>query len=238
VARFVSVDPLAESFYYLTTFQYASNRPIDAIDLDGLEAVLVNKQKDPLIFHGGNKIKDKSAIHVVAHGNMKGIRDKNGNWINTAGEFDQMLNRESEQWKNRDKSQKTVVVLHSCRTGRCTTDKNGKTRESFAQKMSKEFENVIIVAPDERNYFTGNKENPEDSKESGPFVTELTDENGERKRDENGQLINGKRTNTPGNWNVFENGKQTGQFDGRWTPKAKADLIDVLLYKKDIDNDK
>ena len=39
VARFVSVDPLAEDFYYLTTYQYASNSPIWMIDLDGLEGV-------------------------------------------------------------------------------------------------------------------------------------------------------------------------------------------------------
>ncbi|MEZ4827129.1 MAG: N-acetylmuramoyl-L-alanine amidase [Bacteroidia bacterium] len=36
-ARFVSVDPLAEKFAYLTTYQYASNDPIRNIDLDGLE---------------------------------------------------------------------------------------------------------------------------------------------------------------------------------------------------------
>ncbi|MEM6766207.1 MAG: RHS repeat-associated core domain-containing protein, partial [Bacteroidota bacterium] len=39
VARFVSVDPLAEDFVYLTTYQYASNSPIVNIDLDGLEGI-------------------------------------------------------------------------------------------------------------------------------------------------------------------------------------------------------
>lgn len=39
VARFVSVDPLAEDFKALTTYQYASNSPIVMIDLDGLEGV-------------------------------------------------------------------------------------------------------------------------------------------------------------------------------------------------------
>ena len=37
VARFVSVDPLAESFPHNATYAYAENRPIDGIDLDGLE---------------------------------------------------------------------------------------------------------------------------------------------------------------------------------------------------------
>jgi len=39
LGRFVSVDPLAEDFVYLTTYQYASNDPIANIDLDGLEGM-------------------------------------------------------------------------------------------------------------------------------------------------------------------------------------------------------
>ena len=35
--RFLSIDPLAASFPMLTPYQYASNRPIDGIDLDGKE---------------------------------------------------------------------------------------------------------------------------------------------------------------------------------------------------------
>jgi RHS repeat-associated protein len=42
LGRFVSVDPLAEKFYELTTYQYASNSPMWMIDLDGLEGVSVN----------------------------------------------------------------------------------------------------------------------------------------------------------------------------------------------------
>lgn len=35
--RFLSVDPLAKSYPELTPYQFGSNRPIDGIDLDGLE---------------------------------------------------------------------------------------------------------------------------------------------------------------------------------------------------------
>ncbi len=38
LARFLSVDPLASSYAELTPYQYASNKPINSIDLDGLEA--------------------------------------------------------------------------------------------------------------------------------------------------------------------------------------------------------
>ncbi|MCU0330890.1 MAG: hypothetical protein MUC47_07920, partial [Candidatus Kapabacteria bacterium] len=37
VARFLSVDPLAREYSWYTTYQFAGNTPIQAIDLDGLE---------------------------------------------------------------------------------------------------------------------------------------------------------------------------------------------------------
>lgn len=37
LGRFLSVDPWTKSYPMLTPYQYASNRPIDGIDLDGLE---------------------------------------------------------------------------------------------------------------------------------------------------------------------------------------------------------
>lgn len=37
IAKFLSVDPLAKSYPMLTPYQFASNRPIEGIDLDGLE---------------------------------------------------------------------------------------------------------------------------------------------------------------------------------------------------------
>jgi RHS repeat-associated protein len=39
ISRFISVDPLANKFPYLTTFQYASGNPVKNIDLDGLEGL-------------------------------------------------------------------------------------------------------------------------------------------------------------------------------------------------------
>ncbi|MBK8705991.1 MAG: RHS repeat-associated core domain-containing protein [Saprospiraceae bacterium] len=39
LGRFFSVDPIAKEYPELSTYQFASNRPIDGIDLDGLEHV-------------------------------------------------------------------------------------------------------------------------------------------------------------------------------------------------------
>jgi len=41
VCRFISVDPLTKDYPELTPFQFASNTPIRAIDLDGLEAFVL-----------------------------------------------------------------------------------------------------------------------------------------------------------------------------------------------------
>ena len=41
LGRFMSVDPLSAKFSYLSPYQFASNSPISAIDLEGLEAVVV-----------------------------------------------------------------------------------------------------------------------------------------------------------------------------------------------------
>jgi RHS repeat-associated protein len=43
VVRFLSVDPLTQSYPELTPFQFASNRPIDGIDQDGLEFAWVQE---------------------------------------------------------------------------------------------------------------------------------------------------------------------------------------------------
>jgi hypothetical protein len=40
IAKFLSVDPLMSSYPELTPYQFASNTPIQAIDLDGLEAYI------------------------------------------------------------------------------------------------------------------------------------------------------------------------------------------------------
>jgi RHS repeat-associated protein len=49
LGRFLSVDPIAKDYPELTPYQFASNRPIDGIDLDGLEyatfSILIYKNK-------------------------------------------------------------------------------------------------------------------------------------------------------------------------------------------------
>jgi RHS repeat-associated protein len=47
LGRFLSVDPITKNYPELTPYQFASNTPIQAIDLDGLEAWLIKNKWSP-----------------------------------------------------------------------------------------------------------------------------------------------------------------------------------------------
>mgnify|MGYP000196785948 CR=1 FL=1 len=53
IAKFLSVDPIADNYPWYTPYQFAGNKPIWAIDLDGLEEVFMNEQPAS---RGQNKI--------------------------------------------------------------------------------------------------------------------------------------------------------------------------------------
>ncbi|MBX7224462.1 MAG: hypothetical protein K1X55_00395 [Chitinophagales bacterium] len=52
LGKFLSVDPLTTKYPELTPYQFAANTPIQAIDLDGLEVLLVGKQESGAAFVG------------------------------------------------------------------------------------------------------------------------------------------------------------------------------------------
>lgn len=49
LGRFLSVDPLSKNYAGLTTYQFASNMPVWAIDLDGMEAWVATQKWSPQI---------------------------------------------------------------------------------------------------------------------------------------------------------------------------------------------
>jgi len=63
LGKFLSVDPLTASYPMLTPYQFASNRPIDGIDIDGLEyapADYLNK-----LVNAGTTLIKKATVEVV-----------------------------------------------------------------------------------------------------------------------------------------------------------------------------
>jgi RHS repeat-associated protein len=59
LGRFLSVDPLSKKFPFYTPYQFAGNKPIIAIDMDGLEEWVV------IDFYQNNKFMGTSILHLV-----------------------------------------------------------------------------------------------------------------------------------------------------------------------------
>ncbi|QWG10696.1 RHS repeat-associated core domain-containing protein [Flammeovirga kamogawensis] len=73
IGKFLSVDPLTKSYPMLTPYQFASNMPIWAIDLDGLERLIYTKKR---LYH--EDINKKITWSVVANsGRLQWMNDVN-----------------------------------------------------------------------------------------------------------------------------------------------------------------
>lgn len=72
LGRFLSVDPLTKGYPMLTPYQYASNRPIDGIDLDGLEFLSFHKSMYRMQFgvSSTNKVTTTSTILQTVYENI------------------------------------------------------------------------------------------------------------------------------------------------------------------------
>ena len=70
-ARFLSVDPLTKDYPELTTYQFASNTPIQAVDLDGLEAKYVTLYLEKMD-DGSHTV---SSTEVTIYQNVQVLKD-------------------------------------------------------------------------------------------------------------------------------------------------------------------
>ena len=108
LGRFLSVDPLTKSFPMLTPYQFASNTPIVAIDLDGLEAeYYLNKwtkpeNKKPVLLKEGWGDVQKQNYQMTVQGMGKGI-----------DEFYQDFSKDPTQFLNNDKAAFKVAYLQN-----------------------------------------------------------------------------------------------------------------------------
>ncbi len=84
MARFLSVDPLTSSYPWYTPYQFAGNKPIWAIDLDGLEEFFVTDKNQPAYkdYHGGTvvKIKDDTWLYTNTGQNFRQIYNTETGW--------------------------------------------------------------------------------------------------------------------------------------------------------------
>ncbi len=78
-AKFLSVDPLTKSYPELTPYQFASNTPIWAIDLDGLEALVYTEQEG--VGHVFISVFNEKDVVVYTYGRY------NGSYTPSSGAF-------------------------------------------------------------------------------------------------------------------------------------------------------
>ncbi|WP_051890838.1 RHS repeat-associated core domain-containing protein, partial [Chryseobacterium sp. JM1] len=225
LGRFFNIDPLAEKYPYNGTYNFSENRVIDGRELEGLEVVLVKdtEHNKPIIKTANNGQYADNAntktIHVFAHGNPSAFYNetmKGETTINDGKDLNNVLNQGSKLWSSSESKDGFTVVLHACRTGRTTIDKNGNVKESVAETISgsKEMKGVTVIAPDERDGFTNN------GKEIGPQSTNSTDKNGEYLPG-TPKSEQGRQTGQFGNWNSFQNGQRTDQQPGNTKPSGQ-----------------
>ena len=144
-----SVDPLADKYPNVTPYLYCGGNPIKYVDPDGRESVVSPEiQKDSkykLILQYAQYLDkiNKEAIHFFGHGDLKRNRialDVSNNiYINTPEELNQYLLANSETWVEYTATGNfTILVLESCNMG--------AGDDSFAQQMSAQYPNVLVVA--------------------------------------------------------------------------------------------
>jgi RHS repeat-associated protein len=82
LGRFLSVDPISKKYPELTPYQFASNRPLDGIDLDGLEWFALYKAIMEAVDPDFKNKKDKGRIYGLLRSiTADGIGDKIGSSI-------------------------------------------------------------------------------------------------------------------------------------------------------------
>jgi hypothetical protein len=228
----MNIDPLSEKYAYQSHYNFSENRVVDGRELEGLEVVLINPDKqrtgtpsdnkshranDQMIVNGAKKLSNSDkVVTVTGHGGPTGMtNDVRGGRITDAKGLNQLLNRNSDAWKNKESNEGMTVILYSCRTGADEKNKDGsKKDEGFAQKVSDspEFKDVEIIAPDQRVYFN-------DEGLTGTYEAEYAGPNDEYKLDSNNQAKNKERSDTPGNWNVYKNNKLIRTIKGDEDPQ-------------------
>ena len=84
IARFISTDPLQFEYPYYTPFQYAGNKPISYIDLDGAEEALPKGTNPELYEDDSNLLKSNDGSKLSGIPNFKSSNSGNSNIQNAA----------------------------------------------------------------------------------------------------------------------------------------------------------
>ena len=112
IARFLSVDPLTQSYPNLTPYQFAHNSPIVAIDIDGLEGLVsvdyatLEELKKSIAIVYNNKDTERASVTLSA--NHKGVGVTK---TLSPGYRESELRTINDQLKSADRWEKAKIVV-------------------------------------------------------------------------------------------------------------------------------
>jgi RHS repeat-associated protein len=159
IARFMSVDPLAPKYPELTTYQFASNRPIDGIDQDGLEhatAITYSVDGKGGVLETTTKIQ---LIRSVTKVLLTGHNDRNDNPLSFSVTFQEMQYTST----TRDFTTGKITDIKAVRVVRFVADMDVDTdgigpvhpEENYVDKVSGETKTVHQNQTSYKNPTTG-----------------------------------------------------------------------------------
>ena len=210
---FTSRDPLFEKYFWMSPYAYCANNPVKYVDPSGEEPDIfmfaLTDKKYNTFLNGSKHIKERNdAFQVMAHGNPQLMRivkngkivDGDNGKINSAEKFNEVF-KNNEKWNNGKNTKGFSVILYSCNTG--------KGKNSLAHKLSAKYQNITVIAPSSKVWFSSN----------GLLGTYNTTNDGER--DEN----------DPGYWLVYQKGKVVSAYDATWIPGESTEGHQVDISK-------
>ncbi len=139
LGKFLSVDPLTKNYPELTPYQFASNTPIWAIDIDGLEAYFTTDGKFDR--WGEKKGKDAPVIIISTSGDVNGITLKNN-----ANDFkgkditvQQFLMRSQRVWAEGGRT-KTTAKAYAHAQDNIRENAGGNESDNYENMSTKNFD--------------------------------------------------------------------------------------------------